>query len=196
MAMAKPAPRECECVYCRTKKPFVAPDHLIEQIVAGNVVIFAGAGISTENKDYATTTLYEEIAHELGDDSGASFPALMSRYCSRPDGRLALLSKIKARFDYFRSFSDFYVIMTEFHRSIAPIHTIHDVITTNWDDFFERECEFDPFVYDSDLAFWDSSDRRLIKLHGSITNFGSIIATEEDYKASQASQQRPSRSPP
>jgi hypothetical protein len=61
---------------------------------------------------------------------------------------------------------------------------IKDVITTNWDDFFERECKFDPFVYDSDLAFWDASKRRVMKIHGSITNFGSIVATTNDYTQS------------
>ena len=59
--------------------------------------------------------------------------------------------------------------MTCFHHAISPLHMIKDVITTNWDDFFERECRFDAFVYDSDLAFWDAAKRRIMKIHGSIT---------------------------
>ena len=43
---------------------------------------------------------------------------------------------------------------------------------------------FDLFVYDSDMAFWDASKRRVMKIHGSITNFGSIVATAEDYQQS------------
>jgi hypothetical protein len=61
---------------------------------------------------------------------------------------------------------------------------ISDVVTTNWDDFFEIEAGLEPFVYDQDLAFVDSSRRRVIKIHGSITNYGSIVATEEDYSQS------------
>jgi hypothetical protein len=61
---------------------------------------------------------------------------------------------------------------------------IKDLITTNWDDFFERECSFDAFVYDGDLAFWDAARRRAMKIHGSITNFGSIVATSDDYRRS------------
>jgi SIR2-like domain len=61
---------------------------------------------------------------------------------------------------------------------------ITDVITTNWDDLFQQECRFSPFIYDSDLAFWDAAKRRVMKIHGSISNFGSVVATQEDYKQS------------
>lgn len=61
---------------------------------------------------------------------------------------------------------------------------ITDVITTNWDDLFQQECRFSPFTYDSDLAFWDAAKRRVMKIHGSISNFGSLVATTEDYKLS------------
>jgi hypothetical protein len=61
---------------------------------------------------------------------------------------------------------------------------ISDVITTNWDDFFEKEAGFDPFIYDEDLPLIEGSSRRLIKIHGSINNVGSIVATEEDYRRS------------
>ena len=61
---------------------------------------------------------------------------------------------------------------------------IKNIITTNWDDFFERACNFDAFVNDSDMALWEASERRLMKIHGSIRNLGSIVATEQDYKKS------------
>ena len=96
----------------------------------------------------------------------------------------SLLGKIKARIDYFMSFDDLYRPMARFHRSISPLHMITDVITTNWDELFEQECKFSPFIYDSDLAFWDAAKRRVMKIHGSISNFGSIIATTDDYKQS------------
>ena len=59
---------------------------------------------------------------------------------------------------------------------------IKTIITTNWDDFFERECDFDAFVNGSDMALWEASERRLMKIHGSIRNLGSIVATEDDYR--------------
>jgi NAD-dependent SIR2 family protein deacetylase len=182
--MTKIHPQDCVCAFCRDRKAFSAPQHLLDAIAAGDVVVFAGAGISTENKTHSRTTFYEDICSELNVPAGLSFPQLMDIYCSQPDGRLKLLTKIKKRFEYFISFDDFYRAMTHFHRSIAPLYMIQDLITTNWDDFFERECSFDAFVYDSDLAFWDAARRRVMKIHGSITNFGSIVATSDDYRRS------------
>jgi NAD-dependent SIR2 family protein deacetylase len=171
------------CVWCRNQKAFAPPEHLLEKVKNEEVVLFVGAGVSTENKDHCQSTFYEEIRAELGISDRPTFPVLMSKYCALPDGRIKLIERIKQRFDYFKSFDAFYHPMTRFHRAISPLYMIRDIVTTNWDDFFERECLIDAFVHDSDLAFWDASPRRLMKIHGSITNFGSIIATTEDYKA-------------
>ena len=177
-------PQDCVCAHCRDRKEFIAPQHLLNSIAAGETVVFAGAGISTENKTHSRTTFYEEIRSELKFSDDVSFPKLMDAFCAQPDGRLKLLGKIKKRFDYFISFDEFYRSMTQFHRAISPLYMITDIITTNWDDFFERECRFDAFTYDSDLAFWDAARRRVMKIHGSITNFGSIVATSSDYRKS------------
>jgi NAD-dependent SIR2 family protein deacetylase len=182
--MNKPHPEDCVCVLCCNAKDFVFPEHLLEKIETGEVVLFVGAGISTENKAHCKSTLYEEIQADLKSTASLSFPGFMDAFCAQPDGRIKLLEKIKHRFDYFLSFDDFFRPMTRFHRSMSPLYMIKDVITTNWDDFFERECKFDPFVYDSDLAFWDAAKRRVMKIHGSITNFGSIVATTNDYNQS------------
>jgi NAD-dependent SIR2 family protein deacetylase len=182
--MTEPHLEDCVCALCRNEKEFSFPEQLLDKIASGEVVLFAGAGISTENKAHCKSTLYEEIQADLKSASNLSFPELMDAYCAQPDGRIKLLEKIKHRFDYFLSFDDFIRPMTRFHRAISPLHMIKDVITTNWDDFFERECRFDPFVYDSDLAFWDAAKRRVMKIHGSITNFGSIVATTSDYNQS------------
>src|ERR1700683_46208 len=177
-------PADCACAFCRNDKDFVAPDHLVEKIATGEIVIFAGAGISTENKAYCATTFYEEIKADLNISDDPTFPDLMTRFCDQPDGRIKLLEKIRHRFGYFRSFEDFYDRMSRFHRALTPLYMITDVVTTNWDNFFERECEFDPFVYDGDMAFWDAAKRRVMNTQCSITNFGSIVATAEDYRQS------------
>jgi NAD-dependent SIR2 family protein deacetylase len=157
---------------------------LLEKIEKGEVAIFAGAGISTENKLHCQHTFYEQIQSELKTTNNPTFPQLMTEYCALPDGRLKLLQKIKERFEYFTSFDDFYRPMTRFHKAVSALFMIEDIITTNWDDFFERECSIDAFVYDSDIAFWSASSRRLMKIHGSISNLGSIVATEDDYQKS------------
>jgi hypothetical protein len=59
--MKKPHPDECACAICCNEKDFDFPEHLLDKIASGDVVIFAGAGISTENRSYCQSTLYEQI---------------------------------------------------------------------------------------------------------------------------------------
>ena len=71
---------------------------------------------------------------------------------------------------------------TAFHRELAQIYPIRTVITTNWDTYFEDYCGAIPITIPEDFAFWDDSSRCVLKIHGSIQNLRSIIATSEDYK--------------
>jgi hypothetical protein len=169
------AVEECKCALCRNNKDFETPRHLISQIERGDLVIFAGAGISTENRDICIDTLYDRLAHELGVDKTLPFPRLVELYCQQPDGRINFIKEVIDRFDYFSSFSDFYSRMTRFHRAIAPLFMLQEIVTTNWDDFFESECDFDAFVSDNDMPFWTASKRRLLKIHGPIRNLGSML---------------------
>lgn len=159
------------------------PDHLIEEFIAGNVVIFAGAGVSTGIKKISPPTLYESISYDLGyEDCKKSFPELMSEYCKKSNGRIKLLEKIRQRFQNIRSFRELYDNATEFYREIATIPFIDTIVTTNWDTYFEDEMKAIPFVNSEDTAFWNTDSRKVLKIHGSITNYGSMIITEEDYK--------------
>ena len=173
----------CECEICRLKLPFALPKQLIDQYAEGNLVIFAGAGISTENADVLSDTLYERLSWAYDNkDYRLDFPQLMQKIESLPDGRLKLLSEIQERIEYIRSFPELYREATRFHRALATLWKIDTIITTNWDDFFERECNAVPFVNGEDMAFWDAAKRRVLKIHGSYQNYGSIVATSTDYK--------------
>ena len=48
----------------------------------------------------------------------------------------------------------------------------------------------DSFVNADDFAFWDTRGRKVFKLHGSVSNFGSLVATNEDYRRAQKQLQR------
>jgi len=173
-----------DCEICRLKKPFVLPKEILDAVVKERLVIFAGAGISTEGRKVFPTTLYEEIKRDLGitDSAAISFPNLMSEFCQKRD-RKALMQKIKHRFDYMKWFPEVYRWASRFHKELSTIPYIQDIVTTNWDDLFERECDATPIVTPEDFgAFSDVAGRRVFKLHGSINNVGSIVATEEDYR--------------
>ncbi|NQU80724.1 MAG: SIR2 family protein [Bacteroidetes bacterium] len=173
------------CEICKNNIPFDMPDEIKEATIDNNLVLFAGSGISTESKSVNPLTFYEDIALELNQDPREiklTFSELMSKYCEKPNGKKELLRKIKDRFDYIKSFQFSYGMATRFHKELASIYFIKEIFTTNWDDFFEIECGAIPFVTSDDLAFWDIPKRRVFKIHGSINNIGSIVATKEDYE--------------
>jgi hypothetical protein len=152
-----------------------------------DVVIFAGAGVSTENRAVFPYTLYQDVCGELGipHDKGPAFPDVMSSYCGQPDGRAKLLRKIKDRLEYIGSFPELYRKATQFHAELSTLSVVEEIVTTNWDPYFEDECGATPFVTAEDFAFWKVRGRKVLKIHGSVDSYGSIVATREDYNLCQ-----------
>ena len=180
------------CVVCRNEQEFEIPDHLMKQVTSRNAVIFAGAGVSTETPTIFPWTFYDEIHAALGmsHEDKPGFPKLMSLYCKRPDGRRELLEKLRARLSYIRSFPELYRTATRFHRELSTLFYVDTYFTTNWDDYFERECGATPFVNADDFAFWNTRGRKVFKLHGSVSNFGSVVATDGDYQRARRQLER------
>jgi len=176
--------KAAQCSICKNFHDVQIPKHIVEALYKGNLVIFAGAGVSTENKTVLSYTLYADIKNELGisPSTRISFPKLMSRFCAQPDGRAKLLQKIQERFDYIRSFPEIYRSATKFHSELSTLHLVQNIVTTNWDDYFEKECGATPFVTPEDFVLWNAPRRKVFKIHGSINNYGSIVATDEDYR--------------
>jgi hypothetical protein len=170
------------CSFCSNFNEFDLPAHLVNQLLTRQVVLFAGSGISTEDRTVLPDTFYEHIRHELGINEDISFPELMSKFCEHPHGRAALLHRIHDRLEYIRSFTSLYSDATRFHREISTLYLIESIVTTNWDDYFERRCGAMPFGTSEDFAFWSLPGRKVFKIHGSINNIGSIVATVEDYE--------------
>lgn len=173
---------EAECDICRNRKPFDLPPEVVEACRTGNLVLFAGAGISTESRTVLQNTFYERVASELGlTPDGMPFPDLMSEYV-RVRGRRPLLQRIRERLDYVDSFPELRFSATRFHRALGTLFYVGTIITTNWDPYFEQETGALPLVTDADYALADLPGRKVFKIHGSIFNIGSIVVTREDYE--------------
>ena len=172
-----------DCAVCKLHKDFSMPDAIIKAAEQSNLVIFAGAGISTENPNVFYWNFYNEIKDETGlkEDEEASFPKVMSLF-EASKGKKELVQRIKKRFDYVEAFPELYRRAVSFHRELSTLPFIREIITTNWDDYFEKECGAIPIVTDQDFAFWDLPQRKVFKIHGSVNNYGSIQATEDEYK--------------
>lgn len=176
------AESDCACAICALNIDFRIDPHLLREIEEHNCVIFAGAGISTETRFTHPNKLYDELKHDISCEEDLPFPQLVDRFQARPNGRIALINKITERFSYINSFRELRDTATRFHRALATMPYFRSVITTNWDRYFEDEIVATPFVYESDVPFWEKSKRSVLKIHGSIDNFSSIVASSEDYQ--------------
>lgn len=176
--------KDTECTFCKSRKDFIFPEEIIQNI--HNVVLFVGAGISTENKLVWPTTFYEEICEELGLDKNKNIPfsKVMTLFTQKTGSKRELIIRIKNRLDNISSWPDLYKAATQFHRELALIPCIKDIVTTNWDNFFEKESKAQPFVTSADMIFQDCPGKKVFKIHGTINNLDSIVATENDYRNS------------
>ncbi|HWJ96511.1 MAG TPA: SIR2 family protein [Acidimicrobiales bacterium] len=174
---------EPSCTVCGLDHEFDLPEGLIEACHGGEVVIFAGAGISTEVPVAFPNTIFQMAAHRLGmsRETLGTFPAAMQEY-ERRFGRADLVRLISKKFDYIDSYRDLQFHATRFHSDLATMPYFRDIVTTNWDTYFEDWCGATPFVTGEDIALWEMPGRRVLKIHGSISNLASLVATDEDYE--------------
>lgn len=169
-----------ECANCRLDYDFNLPSDLVRAAHGRDVVIFAGAGVSTEVPPAYPVTIMNRAAERLGRDDLETFPATMQAF-QDAFGRTEMVQMIKGKFDYIDSFRSLRWHARKFHRELATMPYLEDIVTTNWDTYFEDECDATPFISGEDIALWKMAGRKVLKVHGSITNLASIIATEEDY---------------
>ena len=170
------------CAFCKHNRPFEVPPAVLNALKHGRLTIFAGAGVSTEVATAFPTTLYGELGEQAGceEDANLSFPEVMTAYESK-FGRRALISEIVERFEYAESFPFIYRAATRFQRELSTVGHIRTIITTNWDTAFEDLCNARPFVVDEDYAYYDLPGRKVFKIHGSVRNVSTLVATEADY---------------
>lgn len=91
----------CECIVCKNEKAFHMPDEILDAAENGELVLFCGAGISTESKTVLPSSFYTEIQRDLNiNDDSLPFSEIMQKYCDLPNGRRKLLKMIKKRFEY------------------------------------------------------------------------------------------------
>lgn len=170
-----------ECMHCSLDFDFQMPEGLVDAAHEKKVVIFAGAGISTEVPSVFPDTVLDIAANRLGIEQPESFPETLEAFQQR-FGRAALVRMVKDKFDYIDGFIRLRNNARNFHRELATMPYLRDVVTTNWDLYFEEECGATPFVSGEDVALYDMPGRRVLKVHGSMSNLASVVATETDYK--------------
>lgn len=145
---AKEAGKKIDCcICCENHNDFTLPKDVIDAALNHDLILFCGAGISTETRKVMPYTFYNEIKKILVDSNidirdDMPFSQVMSLYCkNQRNGRQKLYQKIQNRFQMIKNFPELYNSATEFHKEIRQIPQINTVITTNWDTYFEDECD-------------------------------------------------------
>jgi len=156
------------------------PPKILEAAHSRDLVLFAGAGISTEVPAVFPSTFYDSIRDELSADNSTSFPDLMAQYATLR-GRPELVRRLKHRLDYVNSFPSIRRQARKFHSALATMPYLEEIVTTNWDTYFEDEADATPFVSGEDFIFHNLPGRRVYKIHGSINTLSTLIMTESDY---------------
>lgn len=170
-----------QCAHCGLDFEFDLPPDLVDAAHERKVVLFAGAGVSTEVPSVFPNTFYDQIrAHLPATVPDEDFPKVMGAYEDLA-GRPALVRAIKERLDYVDGFPSIGMEARKFHRELATMPYITEVITTNWDTYFEESAGATPFVSGEDFIFHELPGRHVYKIHGSIHALSSLVITESDY---------------
>ncbi|WP_086235061.1 SIR2 family protein [Campylobacter devanensis] len=139
--------------------------------------IFAGAGISANSGLPTWSELIEDISKDLYGDR------------EHKENNLVLAEKFYNQFGenyYYQKLNEFIPSdkqPNDLHKKIVRLN-IKNLITTNWDNLFEKAiddegCFYDTIKKDEDIGF-TTGFSRLIKMHGSLEN-QNIVFKEDDY---------------
>jgi hypothetical protein len=159
---------------------------VVAAVKSRDLVLFAGAGISTEGRNVFPISLRNVLNAELAEDNhqvapAESFAGVATAY-EEAFGRGALIQSIRIRLDYANAYPNVYRDATKFHAELSTIPGFDTIFTTNWDTYFEDEAGALPITIPEDYAYWELPGRKVFKLHGSMTNLSTIVATKADYR--------------
>jgi hypothetical protein len=158
-------------------------DRIFDLIRRGEVIIFCGAGTSIAAGYPSGYQLAKTIYATLSDEEKQSIPDnldlsdLAEQYVNLKLGKRNALNKILK--DIFEKPSTGGSI----HHQLAKIPQIKTIITTNYDDLFERAYGSSACVVRSseDVAYLDGKKAEIFKIHGDFIKIDKILITRGDY---------------
>ncbi len=157
-------PSDHKCLECGYDTDIPIPNRMVEDCHAGKLLLFVGAGASTESHNVMPATFYDVVARHVGTSEDLAFPDLMTRFIEQ-NSRSDLINLFYNRLRYIDSFPVLHDRATRFHKYVAQIPFLREIVTTNWDDYFEREADAVPLVYGPDFDYWDLAQRKVLKVH-------------------------------
>jgi hypothetical protein len=161
------------------------PRMLTSAVFERRLIIVVGSGISKFSADYPLwTTLIDSmkqdlLADEYIDEYFVGDNLDLAELYERVYGRSRLGDKICHLLTSTRE------VNLAVYEAIAKLEP-HIIITTNYDTLLESALDQLKFDYDlaiqsTNLTEWNQSNPLLLKVHGSINDYNSLIITKEDY---------------
>jgi hypothetical protein len=156
------------------------PRNLVEQLCKGNCVLFVGAGISMGQGGLpGGGQLAKELAQRCdypGDDFSLD---RVAQYYADTIDKADLLQYICQRIREARQEP------METHQLIAAL-PLKIIVSTNYDCLIERALEaagrpFNVIVTDKQVGSWDEGVVNLLKIHGCVSQWESMVITKDDY---------------
>jgi hypothetical protein len=166
-------------------RPPSIPSALIQEVLSGKTVLFAGAGMSLAAGMPSAAALSQFLADQVRDQSpgyvaastfsgvAADFEAVMSRN--------RLLESVRVMLNPPQHLAE-----TEAHTIAVRLFGL--ILTTNWDELLEqalRACGDPRPVISHDVSV--IPERALVKLHGSFQDPSTLLVTETDLAAMESS---------
>ena len=154
--------------------------HIQSASESGKLVIFVGAGVSSNSGVPAWRGLIETMKKELPTSLNGEVDDLkIAQMYKDSRGCKEYMDKVKETLRYNQT------IPNPIHKAILDLHPVH-IITTNYDDLLEQEITKEYRQYsiirrDSDLPNM-SYPNALIKMHGDFVA-NNIVLSEDDYYA-------------
>jgi hypothetical protein len=159
--------------------PPAVPSSLIREVLSGEAMLFAGAGMSLAAGmpsaaalvQYLTDTIREIDATYLGAPTVAGVAADLEALTSRQ----TLVEKIRSLLDPPQGLTE-----TTAHASAARFFDL--IVTNNWDDLFEQALRTngDDRAILTEESVTPIPDRALVKLHGTLQRPQTLLLTEGD----------------
>jgi hypothetical protein len=156
------------------------PKNLVEQLCKGNCVLFVGAGISMGQGGLpGGGQLAQELAQRCDYPSDDLALPRVAQYYAETMAKADLLRYVCQRIREARPEP------METHRLIAAL-PFKIIVSTNYDCLIERALEaagrpFNVIVTDKQVSSWDEGGVNLLKIHGCVTQWESIVLTKDDY---------------
>lgn len=175
------------------------PEDLANSLRGGKVRLFVGSGVSAAAGLLGWNGLIRKMRATIEKENRSYPPAEIQRFLSSAD----YLDVAEVFRQTVRDHRYFSFLREQFRRDVPPckLHTligrlpVKTILTTNYDKLLEaafRNTSYnDPavIIYPDQLGHIESSEVRIVKLHGDIDHPSSLVLTRTDYSQFQRRRQ-------